>query len=396
MPKVGPEGRKPAARDDVILASQKPGDAPRRPRWSIRRRKRTPSRRTKRTTTLPPVTIAAFGNKIIISSDDPAALAMAQQLLRLVTQTTAGEGDFEVIHLHNANAVEAAKLLDQAFNGPKPTTAQQPQGGPGGFGRLFRQFAAAQHRAGPRNPQPDTIRVVADPATNSLLVKAKPVDMLTIRYLLAKDIDYTDKALEGGPKTRTIGPLKYARADDMYDLLSNIYHDQMDQNPTLSDLSGRGGFARAIAGSQNRNVDASGQPRAVTLKIAVDEQTNSLLVNSTESLYTEINDVVQKLDAAAKNNAKTYRIVQLKDVDPTVAEQIVDAIQGRATALPSTRRVVHSVADERVPRLAGRLPTGRRLPARRRRLPRDARTGKKTRRAGPAAAGSRRTRAGFF
>ncbi len=60
------------------------------------------------------------------------------------------------------------------------------------------------------------------------------------------------------------------------------------------------------------------------------------------------------------------------------------------------RRVVHSVADERVPRLAGRLPTGRGLPARRRRLPRDARTGKKTRRAGPAPAGSRTTRAGFF
>ena len=64
-------------------------------------------------------------------------------------------------------------------------------------------------------------------------MRAKPVDMLTIRYLLAKDIDYTDKNSEGGPKTRTIGPLKYARVDDIDDLLSKIYHDQMDQNPTL-------------------------------------------------------------------------------------------------------------------------------------------------------------------
>ncbi len=102
--------------------------------------KKDPKPEDKKDNTLPPVTISAFGNKIIIASDDPAALAMAQQLLRLMTQTTAGEGDFEVIHLHNANAVEAAKLLDQAFNGPKPTTTQQPQG-PGGFGRLFRSFA---------------------------------------------------------------------------------------------------------------------------------------------------------------------------------------------------------------------------------------------------------------
>ena len=336
MPKLGPEGKKPASRGDVLLVSQKPGHtAPPAPLVDPQEKK-NPKPEDKKDNTLPPVTISAFGNKIIIASDDPAVLAMAQQLLRLITQTTAGEGDFEVIHLHNANAVEAAKLLDQAFNGPKPTTTQQPQG-PGGFGRLFQRFAGqGAAPEAPANPQPDTIRIVADPATNSLLVKAKPVDLLTIRYLLSKDIDYNDKALEGGPKTRTIGPLKYARAEDMYDLLSNIYHDQMDQNPTLTDLSGRGGFARAIAGSQNRNLDASGQPRAVTLKIAVDDQTNSLLVNSTESLYTEINDVVQKLDLAAKNNSRTYRIVQLKDVDPIVAEQIVDAIQGRTTVLPST------------------------------------------------------------
>ena len=72
----------------------------------------------------------------------------------------------------------------------------------------------------------------------------------------------------------------------MEDLLSRIYHDQMDQNPTLQDLSGPGGFGRVIAGQQNRNVDASGQPRPVTLKIAVDEQTNSLLVNCTSRFTT--------------------------------------------------------------------------------------------------------------
>ena len=83
-------------------------------------------------------------------------------------------------------------------------------------------------------------------------------------------------------------------------------------------------------------MDASGQPRPVTLKVAVDEQTNSLLINSTQSLYDEINEVVLKLDAAAKNNAKTYQMVQLNNIDPTVAQQIVDALQGRTTALPAS------------------------------------------------------------
>ncbi len=43
-----------------------------------------------------PVTIAAFGNRLIVTSDDPKALALVQELVRLYTDTTAGEGDFEL------------------------------------------------------------------------------------------------------------------------------------------------------------------------------------------------------------------------------------------------------------------------------------------------------------
>ena len=36
------------------------------------------------------------------------------------------------------------------------------------------------------------IRVVAEPTTNSLLVRAKPLDMLTIRRLVTQTLDTTD------------------------------------------------------------------------------------------------------------------------------------------------------------------------------------------------------------
>src|SRR4029077_15377215 len=38
-----------------------------------------------------PITITAFGNRLIITSDDPAALALVQELVRLLTQTPGGE-----------------------------------------------------------------------------------------------------------------------------------------------------------------------------------------------------------------------------------------------------------------------------------------------------------------
>src|SRR5439155_183072 len=83
-------------------------------------------------------------------------------------------------------AVDVAKILDEAFNGVKATT--QPQlpfsGNP-----FFNQFRG-QAVAPPPTPSTTAVRVVADPTTNSLLVKASPLDMLRVRRLLESiDVD---------------------------------------------------------------------------------------------------------------------------------------------------------------------------------------------------------------
>src|SRR5207253_2848143 len=144
----------------------------------------------KKANDLPPIRIAAVGNKIFISCDDPFVLALANEVLRLML-TTGGDGDFESIHLKNANAAEMAKVFDQWFNGNKSATPQQQDpfaalrgrfgGGPGGF--QMPQPAASDANKEPR------IRVVADPTSNTLLVKASAVDMLTIRKMLNDVLD---------------------------------------------------------------------------------------------------------------------------------------------------------------------------------------------------------------
>src|SRR5437773_61692 len=58
-----------------------------------------------------PISIMTSGNRLMIVSDDPEALKLAQELVRLLTRATKTEGDFDIIKLKNANAVEAARLL---------------------------------------------------------------------------------------------------------------------------------------------------------------------------------------------------------------------------------------------------------------------------------------------
>ena len=55
----------------------------------------------------------------LIDREDPEALAMAQAVIGLIMRSAGDKGDFEVIRLQNASATEAAKVLDETFNGPK-------------------------------------------------------------------------------------------------------------------------------------------------------------------------------------------------------------------------------------------------------------------------------------
>jgi type II secretory pathway component GspD/PulD (secretin) len=165
-----------------------------------------------------PVTITVVGNKLFVSSDDPEVLMLVNELYRLLTQSP-GEGDFKVIKLKNANAQVAAQILDEVFNGPRQTQqgggnrqgggggnrqgggggnpfggggGGNPFGGGGGGNNPAANFfgpLANQNAQLPATPRQDRIRIVADPNTNMLMVRASPLDMITIRNLLDKAID---------------------------------------------------------------------------------------------------------------------------------------------------------------------------------------------------------------
>src|SRR5262249_19668712 len=157
------------------------------------------------------------------------------------------------------NATEAAKVLDEAFNGTRPANQQQ-QGGPGGGFGFFGRFGG-QGAAAPQNPTPNRVRVVADPGTNSLLVKASPLDMLTIRRLLEKAIDSTETDSKAVVKNWLVA-LKYASATEVASTIKEAYREYMNSdsfNLTVGGFPGFG-FGRFAGGQQNRNLDANGNP----------------------------------------------------------------------------------------------------------------------------------------
>ena len=287
-----------------------------------------------------PVNIMASGNRLIITSDDPQAMKMINELVRLLTTTPSGEGDFEVIRLKNAIATDAANILDQAFNGTRQEQQQQRGfgGGGGGFGGrggfpFFGQFGAPG-AAAPAAPTPNRIRVVADPGTNSLLIKASPLDMLNIRRLLDKAIDTDENDSAATVRTWLI-KVKHGSAMEIANVIRDVYRDHMNATTSNTVVSGYPGFSVGGGGFGGRGGGGGGRGGAssvaasMPLSIGVDDRSNQIVAACSERMYEELKTLVEDLDFSAKDSTKTVKVMSIKGIDPLVVQQAIDAIQGR-------------------------------------------------------------------
>ena len=292
-----------------------------------------------------PVTITVAGDRLIITSEDPEALALLTQLARLYTQEPKGEDQFEIIRLKNASAVEAARVISEVFNGPP----QQQAGGAGsgdrggrGGGGLFGGFAqmvmgnllgqtAGPGAALPNNPTPGRIRVVAEPSSNSIIVvKASPLDLLMIRKLL-------ENAIEAGPqdagviqRTYIIGPLKNANASDVATTIREVYRNALGTTSSSSNGGNRGFF------NPFNPAPAPAPSTPPSLSVGVDSRSNSLVLMCSEPMFRDVAELVEHLDAAAKDNTQVVQIVPVKGIDPALVQQAIDAIQGRTPQTQQT------------------------------------------------------------
>jgi hypothetical protein len=264
---------------------------------------------------------------LIITSDDKEALDQAQQLVRALTSKTAGT-DFTIFRLKNAQAADAAKILDELYNGPKQQLTPFPTS-PGTF-RFGGQVAP------PAAERPTRIRVVADPGSNSLLVRATPLDVLGIQHLLETSIDLGETDSAAVQRTWVLRPLKHADAGEIARTLRDVYHVQMSNGSSTTGTAalatpfgGRG--ARTFLAAQTAN--GSNRTQGPSLSIGVDERTQTLIVACSERMKDEIQELVDRLDDAAATVTPNVEVLRVAGADPTLVQRAIDAVQGRTTTV---------------------------------------------------------------
>ena len=168
------------------------------------------------------------------------------------------------------------------------------QGGQGRQGGGAVARAAAQAAAAAKA---DRIRVVADTGTNAILLRASPLDMLTIRGLIRRVLDVPDTDSEAVQRTWILGPLKNTTAAEVAQVLEGAYREAMGST-SQSQVGGFPGFSffgfqgqqQQGRGAGQADTSKSGKATTAKLSLGVNDRTNTLVAVCSTAMYKDVKE----------------------------------------------------------------------------------------------------------
>jgi type II secretory pathway component GspD/PulD (secretin) len=286
-------------------------------------------------------------NGLIVTSEDPQALAQFESLMRMVADQSATTGEPTVFYLQFIKAAAAAELLDGILTGQ--SSGGSGGGGGGGLlgsmlgemgGGLIGNLLGGGGGGGGSSSSSATplatgeVSIVPDPRLNALIVQANGTDLTLVEQLL-EVIDQEDSPLDVSTrgKPRLI-KVEYQDAAGVATIVKELFADRMQQagggqqrQPTpqefLQALRGGGG------GRGGRGGGSQSELKESAMTISVDARSNSLIVTSTQGLYDEVKAAVELIDQAGADTEEVTEVVAIEgNLNPTIINTALASVFG--------------------------------------------------------------------
>ena len=278
----------------------------------------------------PDILIEMTPNGIRIASDDTEALDQLEELLtQLAGPIGVQSGLPKIFWLKYIKADVAAEMVAAILGGSDSSSGLTDTISSGLGGGMLGGIMGLATGGGGSSSQSTaksvltstgTVNIVADMRLNALFIQANEVDILTIQMILEK-IDREDSPediqIAGTPR---LIPVIYSNAEDVAKVIKEVYADRMGGGDSSrgggGGSSGRGGppspqdFLNAIRGGRGgRGGNDAAKSERSKIVVAVDTQSNSLIVTAPKQDFQEIELLVAAIDEAGKEDGETERTV---------------------------------------------------------------------------------------
>ncbi|QDV45049.1 Bacterial type II/III secretion system short domain protein [Stieleria neptunia] len=269
----------------------------------------------------PDIMIELTPNGIRIASDDTEALDELEELLSQLIGPMGTQSDLPTIYwLKYIQADIASEMIASILGGGDSagSLTDTITGGLGG-GMLGGLMGLAGGGGGDTSSAKSiltstgSVNIVPDLRLNALFIQANELDLQVIEMVLEKiDIEESPEDIELTATPRMI-PVLYQDAAEVAKVVKEIYADRVagaDQGRSSGGGGGRGGqpspedFINALRGGRGGRGGGTEAAKSERSKIAVavDAQSNSLVVTATTKDFEEIQMLVEALDQGGRVN----------------------------------------------------------------------------------------------
>jgi type II secretion system protein D len=275
-------------------------------------------------------------NTLLVQTSPQMMEELAKLIARLDVDSAPTVNEVRVFHLKNAEPQEVADVLNEAVGSSTSTTTTG--GGAGGLAALG--SAAAAGGAGgdstlagrtavlkfvPMDDQGkavqsgilDEVRVTPQVRTNSIVVSA-PASAMDLLAAIIAELDKPPQIVAAVK----VFQLKNSDANNMRLTLADLF----DLETTSTTGAGGAGGLGGATGVQNAQFQrpiatSTGNQPPVSIRVAVDSRTNSLIVTGPENSLLSVEAVIRKLDLSDIHNRKSmvYRLKNARAADVALA-----------------------------------------------------------------------------
>jgi general secretion pathway protein D len=280
----------------------------------------------------------------IVLTDTQANVHRMAEIVTALDDSISGITEMKVFHLNNAAATDTAKLINDVFevkdtgqsadssnrDGRRDFFSRMRGGPPGMDGGGGDSSGSGQS---PARRAASNVVAVADERSNSVVVGA-PGDMMPLVEALVEELDGLPEEL---PVMRVF-PLKYADAEEMADLINDLFNPTSSNSRTgnsgsqriAGDTGGRrsrGGMLEQMMarmqGQRSQGEQRTASTEESTVQAIADLRTNSVVVTAVRESMAIVEEMVEQLDANPAKDRKVF-VYSLENAD---AEEVAEILQ---------------------------------------------------------------------
>ena len=279
------------------------------------------------------IQIVVDGDDLLLLSRDEEALDRLEDMMDFLQQSIPFRTRWTVFYLEASDATETAALLEQLMpsSSVTSTAADSSFSLSSMFSPITQSVSSMTGLSGLGN-NPQTLRIIPDARANALYITGPQASVDEAESLLrVLDSNNMPESLRELQPRRI--QLEYADIDEVVSIVNDAFKPYMEpaggraaQNNPLAQMFGGGGGG----GQGGRN-----EPQGVQMTVAVDRQNSTLVISSSEALFTKVKTLIEETDKAAKDANRTVRVVQLKNSEASMVQQSLTSLFPRVTSSAS-------------------------------------------------------------